>query len=425
MEEHMKRLLVSLIAFIFSITLFGCGSSSSSDNSTTDNTNTGTEASTKYVPTKLGIDVPNAIQGNKSSVSAIGQLIRTFKTTTGQQSQAAIAIKGYTEAMTSLEMMAGFFAIVGDAIIQQNPGIENAGDKLVSITLTQTMVDDVKKILGGNDAIDVSDLQECVGQTATLSVNYQTGKSGTYAYYLKVVDKDDDGSLETTTIEWNTERTKAKVTLDEPGDGETNHVEFTYDDTDKKMTLALKSDSIEFTISLQTKDSGAMVLCTFNNLGTEPSTFTLQGYADNNGGYMKGTFTQGTNIAKWDESFDADGLIISSDTYSNEYANGSSNISNEDINGTNAYIASVTIDSGDYLAYKNETLTSISSIDESMFIGSGSVNNKYIAIMPSSETMRSYLDNAGNTYYVYKMTWNEDGTCTLGSAIELKTVMQE
>jgi hypothetical protein len=404
MKEKMKAIFLSCAVVVISTALTGCGSESSKKT-----TPAGTGAVTDNIPSKMAVDIPASLKTSASGSKYLSMEAGTVTRVISGGSSAYSQLKSDIALMTSMQGLAGLYAIVADTIITQNPSLANSGEKSISLTVTKSMADKVATLMGGDSG--EFDLSECIGQTFPCKAEYTTTGSGDSKYTMKV-------TIETTTvtISWNEEKTKVTLVDDEGADGK---LTFKYDGSvanSDQMTVIFSQTGFTMSMSLQTQGTGVVLLV---GLAMTDSVFSMKGYADDNGGYIESAYSDKLgNQFKEKKSFDKSGnnLPSTDTTYSSAFssAENSGAVSAGDLAGSNAYVVTTDLAAGDYFAYSDNTLAS-SSFDYNKSVGVGSVSGGYIAITPSGDKS-SLLTTAGSTVYLYPITWSSDGTSyTLGT----------
>jgi hypothetical protein len=291
----MKKIFV-MIAILagIAIVMSGCtqapGSNTGTDPSTTDS------YTMNNLPSKFSTEIPDSLKTPTSSGS--------LRAIVGQPSTACTTLRGMTSAMKSLSGMAGLYAIIADAAITANPTkFPSPTEQTVNVTITKEMVAAINSVAG-----DSGDMTPYIGIAFQIKLTYTNNNAGTYPNKAIVSITDDDNTTQTTTIEWSTDKTKSRLSMDMGQDGA---ISFTYDSAKDQTTLSLKMIGMSYTISMVKSGNGILLYMKVDS-GTTP--ITVKGFADDNGGYVAyvaGAFS-------YYETFDAQGLVATANaTYTN------------------------------------------------------------------------------------------------------------
>jgi hypothetical protein len=403
MKEKMKAFFLSCAVVVISTALTGCGSESSKKTSPA-----GTGAVTDNIPSKMAVDIPASLKTSASGSTYLAVEAGTVTRSSSGGSSAYSQLKSNIAMMTSMQGIAGLYAIVADTIITQNPSLANSGEQSISLTVTKGMADKVASLMDGDSG--EFDLSDCIGLSLQCKAVYTTTGSGDSKYSMKVTIEDT-----TVTLSWNEAKTKVTLVDDEGSDGK---LTFKYDGSvanSDQMTVIFSQTGFSMSMSLQTQGSGVILLV---GLTMTDSVFTMKGYADDNGGYIESAYSDNSGHRfKEKQSFDKDGNALTGDTtYSSTFSSAESSgaVSAGDLAGSDAYVVTTDLVAGDYFAYLDNTLTP-SNFSYAKSVGVGSVSGGYIAITPSGDKS-SLLTTTGSTVYLYPITWSSDGTSyTLGT----------
>lgn len=406
--------------------LVSCGSGSSSSNS----------AGNAVLPDRLAVKIPaslGTISGAASfkSISKMG----TSPTQLGAQSYSLMNGQIFT-----MKMMVGGMSLYGailDAVISQNSVTPSAaavtGKKL---TITQDLYD---KIAASADKMgcDTSDIAPPVNTEIDVPSFVYNTAAAPYSYSVTMT-YDEEGEQCTDEFYWSSNGASVKMKSSSSLEGTTI---ITYDDSLKASAFVMTSvdgtSGMSLTMRENSESTAHGVYISFN-MTSGSNTYSVTGYADDNGGNLKAIISSGTGLSKvtieGSCDFDAAGNCTESGTdaayaaYSDDAAvqiAGASAV--EAAQPGNAALPSsgtVTLSGGltagsDYLITDGGTIAGVTSgapVDPSGLgepanvIGTGyagSATELHVTYDSSTVT-----GTAGNRY-IWSLTENADSTVTL------------
>jgi hypothetical protein len=162
-----------------------------------------------------------------------------------------------------------------------------------------------------------------VGQTQTLTdVNYAATGTGTLQNQVTITTTLGSGTSATTqTIiyKWSTDRTKVLMSMAMSG----ITLEVSYDSTDGSGGFKVNDSSIGvFTMSMvpdASSTTGGVSLT--STITVSAGSYSVYGYADNNGGIVYTTVTPtGGSGAYWEEGFDNTGTLVFQNTFTGGFS---------------------------------------------------------------------------------------------------------
>jgi hypothetical protein len=312
--QSIRPLVTVLISIL---ALSACTSPTSSPSSSS-----GTTYTNSVLPSTLTITLPASLAGTTTagttttaSLSRI-QSLKPFATT-GSSSTYYITAGGYyqiklmTGLMQSLVPVLDCEGILIDAVISQNnlsPGTYSSK----TVTLTQGMYNAIAAQLPSSEAPSST----LIGTSQRLNnITYKTAGSGTFANSVQFTISDTSGSSESPTYSWSNDRTKLKMAI--PVQNGTT-LTITYDSATKSSAFQIVSGTMTYTMAIEI-DSSSTTHGVYVNLASGSTSsgysYSLSGYADDNGGLVKttvdyttdstGTFLYGSYI----EGFDGTGTL--------------------------------------------------------------------------------------------------------------------
>jgi hypothetical protein len=370
-----------------------------------------TPYSMTVLPSKYSINIPSSLSsGTVSSDSAVSAKLAAKKSSdsaTGTESAGCTSLRSDIAMMKSFTTMPALYTIIADAAISQNGIKPGDAEKTCSVTLTQGMVDKMLTILS-DDMVSASELSSAVGSKIDVTIAYKT-ETGTYAYSVTITDLTDGGAPDT--IYWSADKTKTKLSTSlssESASGESTTasigtLEFTYDDTAKLMNMSFDFSGSKMEMSLKEEGTGALF---YSTMVAGTTTFKCEGYADDNGGYIKTSFTDGIRVsAVTTEYFDAKGLVTAENsTYTQAYTSNSDEFTTlQQTAGFSMDVTGIDIDNGEYLVYA-VSWNGISVFDKSSVVGYGKVSNGILTIDNIGGGAYDDITTTGGTVYLYKVT---------------------
>ncbi len=400
----MKKIKFLLFLFVFSTILTAC--------SKDDLTDKDGVFAMENLPKKFSADIPDSIVGNGDSARMIHKnILRAV----GDQSQGCSTVKEMTGMMKEFSTMIPLYAVMADAAISQNSLSPDGSTHDCSIKYTREMLDAITEIMGDDVMGDMSELEQMIGVSESVTIVYSNTASAPYKYSVIITMMDS-----TTTMYWSEDKTKTKIELpiflemSPEGDklkstpSEDGRIEFVYDDSAKSMNLLFSYTGMEMNMSLQEEGDGA--LFTMNNK-YGGSVYLMEGYADDNGGYIKTKITDSSfGTTSFSESFDANG-IVTEDTgsYADMYASGSTVV--DDLQGDLGFIKDESgAADGEYL------ITANSSFSTSDIVGYGIVKDGRLVIQDIGGANYSSAA-AGNTVYLFSVTYDDaSGESTIATS---------
>lgn len=414
----MKKFAWFLILFLALTPLTGCDSSDSGDDSTSgggggdEDGDDDTKYNMSNLPSKFSVEIPKSLKSTAS---------RSLTRST-EQSKACEELKSNISYMESDTMMIGQMAVMADAAISQNELTADETAHTVDVTLTQAMVDKILELMGDEADMISEEMQNYVGQSESITVTYSDAAEAPYKYSVEI-EFDEDKN----TLYWNEEKTKTKLVtpvtfVEMNSNGDETESEGTcvivFDGDTNIQTSNYEANSIKMDMSLQTTADGNGAIF-FSNSQSPQFTSRMEGFADDNGGYVVSTWIsngQAPQVTK--ESFDAAGYIIESDsTYSSAYGDYSSEVETlvTEIGGVAVPAADLT--SGDeYIVLKAQS----ADLFGTDLIGYGVVNNGKLYVQDIGGAAYASLASSG-TLYLYKMTVADDGSVSVAEvAIQIQ-----
>jgi|GEM_PF-1867039 len=463
----MKKWAWLLIMFLVLAPLTGCGGSSSGDDKSDDGGDSGDGESYNMVtlPSKFSVKVPKSIVGEESSrsVSSFKRAIRAQKDARvesdedysddgygddygddysdgdtagdsydyeeGVTSMGCMQMKSMTSEMQMYIDEMGFMAVMADAVIAQNSLSADETEHQATLTLTQEMVNAVSELMGTDEA---ESMEEYIGQSMDVTVTYSDNDVAPYKFSVEVGF--DDGSTNTT-IHWSEDKSNTKLSFPisiEMGtsgdvaagrsDAYTGIVEVVYDATQNLQTMkyemevpgidpvtyATIKDTMKMDMSIKTKDDGAIF---FANMQTGGYSYRIEGFADDNGGYAKTTMIYGKQTDVYNETFDADGKLVTEDsTYSGMYTE-----SDEEFSDLYGEVEGSTIDAagfvdGDYVVLSQPVAEGATPFDDNtIVVGYGFVMDGELTIQDVGGDKYSMAETPGTgKLYLYWMEYGEE-----------------
>lgn len=313
-----KRSLYIVIICIFMMTLISCGSDGGDDKNTDLYSNS-------YLPNKYGVVIPDSLQSSQAasyrSVKSAGNSMAYWQL----YMEVAIVKSFFAEFEIEFMMLDAAYEDIMAALGNAS-GTVPAGT--ITITFTKEMknkfeelyeIEDIgeRSFLTKSDDDDympgVGDELEVPPLEVTLDPN-DTDADG-YNFVFKYTQSDDIYGDCTTTIKWNTAKTKLYLArageYDDGGITEIFSYKLIFDDTTDVMSLSMSSAGHEmnaFSSTINMKESGGAnneiyvdETITIDVQGT-PQKMTLVGRADNTGGVVE-------LDSMYRESFDGNGQV--------------------------------------------------------------------------------------------------------------------
>jgi hypothetical protein len=310
------RLGTAAIAAAAILALVGCSNPAGSSSSTKSTTST-SSYSGSTVPTKVSVKTPKSLN---SSTSTTANVVKARGGVSSAQSEGYNEITSMTGMMKSMMPMAVMFGMIVDQAINNN-GITPGTDKTTSttVTFTQEMYNAMAAQVPSDDTTSASGE---IGSTMTLSeVNYYAKGTGATPNSVKIaVDMSSAGSgtggtstNPTITYSWSDDKKSVKIVMDMSGMTMT----IAYDDTDQSGAFKMddgQGDTFQMSLdpdsTSSTNGASANLTVSTSSMGT----FSIYGYADDNGGIVTTTITPATNSGMstmyWEEGFDNTGTLV-------------------------------------------------------------------------------------------------------------------
>lgn len=410
----MKRFSILISTILLPVVILACGGSGDSSSDS---------FSMSILPSKFSADIPASISGDNSSLLVSRKSVsqKAIKAV-GDISTGCQQMKQMTGEMKMFSSMAPLYAVLADAAISQNNITADEESHTVSITFTRGMFDTMSEIMS-DDMSDISEMESFIGQSMTCGVLFSDNGSDAYKYSVKITMDDS-----TTTIYWSEDKKNTKLEVPiEAGSGEgateTGTLVFEYNDTEKLMTVSFELPSMSMFMSLKEQGDGALF---FSNNKFGAYKYQIEGYADDNGGYIKYTSTDAYfGSFSYSEYFDGNGNItVDNSTYGSEYTSGAEDITalQEDV-GLDATLSSAIAD-GDYIVMSSSgKISAAGEIDDlDSIIGFGTVIDGTTLVI-QDVGCAAYDDLAtGDTIFLYVATTNADGSITFNEASESRTI---
>jgi hypothetical protein len=375
----------------------------------------GTEAyKMSNLPSKFTGDIPNSITPSSSSASLLSKIRSGISfSTDGSASQGCSVMKSLIGMMQSTSKMAPLYAVIADSAISQNKLTADETKHQCTITLTRAMYDTISSIMG-DDMGDTTEMESAIGTAMSIDITYSDTETSPYKYSVLITMDGED-----TTIYWSDDKTKTKLSMPiESGtsngsssSSSTGKLEFTFDSTENSTHLVLSTpDGNSMDMSLKTKGSGSLFYLRDEFSG---SIYLMEGYADDNGGYIKITTTSSSfGTTSSSETFDASGkLTDTNSTYTSTYNSGASDIA--DLRQDTGYTTTTTVADGMYLI---TTSSSAPDGTSATVVGLGTSTSGTLVIQDIGGSKVSVLSDTGKTtVYLYLVTVGTSGSLSTAS----------
>jgi len=317
----MRRLSFCLFLVIATMALLTCSTPTTS----TSDSQSSSFYTDSVLPSSFIIRIPVSLAAiatastDSSSATAIPST-RTAKSTTSPSSSYALTSGGYFQikAMTMLTnsfiSLFELYGVIIDAVISQNklpPGTYATEN----VTLTQAMYNTIASQLPESEVPPTSIIG---AQEALNDLVYSTSNPNTFVNSVQIILTSAANPM-TMIYAWTADRTKLKMTLQESS--QNSSLVITYDSSSQSsaiqnamsgstMRMAIKSDSASTA-------HGVYAEMSFIDGG---STYSVSGYADDNGGLVKTVFDIGSDYysSYFFEGFDSTGNLLLAETSSDD-----------------------------------------------------------------------------------------------------------
>lgn len=280
--------------------LTGCQSGTSPGGNTTPATYTN-----QVLPATLSVKVPESLLLSTTAGKSFGSAKSAASKGSGIQSAGYSMVQEMTGMMQSLVPATVMMGVIVDAVISQN-NLAPGTYKNQSVTLTQAMYNTIAAQL---PAEETASAEHAIGQTVTISaVTYSIGGSGSLPNSASVTLNSGTTSSEKINYKWSSDRKSVQMSI--PADSMT--LTIAYDGNDGSGAFGLVMTGLgSFQMSLApdstSKADGASVSMT--ETGSE-NTYSVYGYADDNGGIVNTAIGSTTSTWYWEEGFDGTGTLI-------------------------------------------------------------------------------------------------------------------
>lgn len=404
----MKKVKLLVLMLLVSGLATACGGSSSSSD------NPGKYAMSK-LPSKYSANIPNSITPSKSSKAP--RLSKVISRAAGGESQGCKLMKGMIEMMQGTAKMAPVYAVIADAAISQNNLSADETKHTCSVTLTQEMFNTISEIMG-EDMGDVSDMEEEVGQTTNIDVVYSDNGSAPYTNSVAITAFE-----QTSTIYWSDDKTKTKLSMAMESESESSEgdessssgtLDLIYDGAANEMQIVLSSqDGSSMNMSLKEKNGGALFYSRDKYVG---SVYLMEGYADDNGGYIKMTATNASgSIISASETFNASGSITSeSSDYNSAFSSGSSDMAG--LQQDTGLTMAVSVADGMYLISTDAVTFTVGST--ATIVGFGTVKSGTLVIQDIGGGKAGLLADAKkDEVFLYPVSFNSSNVLKLDNTV--------
>lgn len=282
-------------------------------------TSPGQSDKNEVLPERLMVGLPSSLKSDESSslrrLSGIKGLNRQRDST--PEATIVTAESAYGQMIGQIDNLKNFLFVLSmyttymDAAISQNQLSPDTG---VHSGLTLEVTDLInQRIADQAEAIGIEAEAGDVGSFDLPSISY-VSQDGVYGYKLSFVD--DYG--QTITMEWNADRDKIKMTIEQDG----VQVDIAYDDALLAAVCNIEMDGLLSTSTLKTDSSSLSGLCglyltydlsvDFDGTSTK---FNIVGYADDNGGRIDATvflsYDGYNDMGQVSAYFDQNGSLLS------------------------------------------------------------------------------------------------------------------
>jgi len=394
----MKKLKFIIAALLIPVIFIACDESGSSGD------NSGSSSYTmKALPSKYMVDIPDSISSTVTSAKIVSKSMLQSELKAVSASSGSNMLRSMTGMMKSMSGLVGFYIILTDAAIEQNGIQADETPHECTITLTRAMVDSIAAIFPMNTA-DNAGLESFIGSSISVTLTYNDNGTDTYKYSATILV--DDTPL---TVYWSEDKKNTKIEMPLIGEGDitvTGNMIFSYNDTEKIMTMSFLMNfggsAYKMDMSLKEQGNGALFISNIEYLGT---ICRIEGYADNNGGYIKYTIISSTfGSFTYTENFDANGnTIVGDGSYESVYTNARSNGDISDLQSNTGFSITTTLADGEYIVVKDGALTNSNVLnDKSKIVGVGIVSSGKLVIQDIGGGAYSYLDTKPGTVYLFK-----------------------
>jgi hypothetical protein len=325
-------------------------------------------------------------------------------------------MKTMTSMMKGFSTMIPMITILADAGITQNSITADEQNHTATIKLTREMYNAMASLADGF-MVDVSEMEAAIGETIPVSICFSDTGVSPYDYSVAIAI---DGESSPSIIYWSEDKKYTKLVMPITSEAEAASVKvpakdvaaaetegnltFTYDDVDKIMTMTIESTGYKSEMSLQEKGTGALFYCsTKSSYDSTEVIYRLEGYADDNGGYVVTTVVNGFSSITSKETFDADGNLKDGDTsYSDTYDQNIDTVG--DLETNVGFTTTTTAADGEYLVMSSNTYTGGDApSDTAEIVGYGMVFSGNLVIQDFGLSAYSVLKTSG-TVYLYKLS---------------------
>jgi len=413
----MKKIKLLLVLVMLSAMMIAC--------SKDDLTDKADKYSMSNLPSKFKGDIPASITGDSSQKSS-GRLVRKsiLRTKSTGSSNGCSQIKEMTTMLSYDFQSVAMMAVVADAALSQNNITADGNAHDGSVTLTKEMVAAMKEVIGGTE--DLSFLDEAIGETISATITFRDDLTPTtdapYNCSVSLVTADAESGSGVNTFYWSSDKKSTRLVSDFDDE---YYMDIIYNDT-TKYTKSQYDDETEgyhslFTIQ-ETGENGGSVFYSSNKSSSDTLSYSylLEGFADDDGGFIKTTYTSGADSYSNEESFDVDGNIISDDSTYTGYYQDNAEIATSFMTDMGIGVTVSSFTEGQHYLVSNGGEANWGTMDN--IIGMGFVTDGKFYIQDIGGLYYSSFEEnstATGTFFASEITTGTDGLISYSTAVSV------